>query len=69
MESAFKDGKRLTFENACTTGNKQREQVQQILQQQWRPIGVELTINNKPAAVLLAAISYRGWSKFWRRIH
>ncbi len=47
-----KDGKRLTFENACTTGNKQREQVQQILQQQWRPIGVELTINNKPAAVL-----------------
>ena len=26
--------------------------MQQILQQQWRPIGVELTINNKPAAVL-----------------
>jgi peptide/nickel transport system substrate-binding protein len=47
-----KDGKRLSFENAVTAGNKQREQVQQILQQQWRQIGVELTINNKPAAVL-----------------
>ncbi len=47
-----KDGKRLSFENACTAGNKQREQIQQLLQQQWRQIGVEMTINNKPAAVL-----------------
>jgi peptide/nickel transport system substrate-binding protein len=48
----IKDGKRLSFETACTAGNKQREQVQQILQQQWRQIGVDLKINNKPAAVL-----------------
>ena len=47
-----KDGKRLSFENACTAGNKQREQIQQLLQQQWRQIGVEMRINNKPAAVL-----------------
>ena len=47
-----KDGKRLSFENACTAGNKQREQIQQLLQQQWRQIGVEMKINNKPAAVL-----------------
>ena len=31
---------------------KQREQVQQLLQQQWRQVGVEVKINNKPAAVL-----------------
>ena len=47
-----KDGTRLSFENGCTAGNKQREQVQQLLQQQWRQVGVEMKINNKPAAVL-----------------
>jgi len=47
-----KDGTRLSFENACTAGNKQREQIQQLLQQQWRQVGVEMKINNKPAAVL-----------------
>ena len=47
-----KDGQRLSFENGCTAGNKQREQVQQLLQQQWRQVGVEMKINNKPAAVL-----------------
>jgi len=48
----IKDGKRLSFENACTAGNKAREQIQQLLQQQWRQIGVEMKINNKPPAVL-----------------
>src|SRR5437879_4928480 len=47
-----KGGTRLSFENACTAGNKQREQIQQLLQQQWRQVGVEMKINNKPAAVL-----------------
>jgi peptide/nickel transport system substrate-binding protein len=47
-----KDGARLSFENACTAGNKQREQIQQLLQQQWRQLGVEMKISNKPAAVL-----------------
>jgi len=47
-----RDGQRLSFENACTAGNMQREQVQQLLQQQWKQVGVELKINNKPAAVL-----------------
>jgi peptide/nickel transport system substrate-binding protein len=57
-----KDGKRLVFENATTAGNKQREQIQQLLQQQWRQIGVEMTISNKPAAVLFGEF-YR-MSKF-----
>lgn len=57
-----KDGQRLAFENATTAGNKQREQIQQLLQQQWRQIGVEMTISNKPAAVLFGEF-YR-MSKF-----
>jgi peptide/nickel transport system substrate-binding protein len=57
-----KAGQRLAFENACTAGNKQREQIQQLLQQQWRQIGVEMTISNKPAAVLFGEF-YR-MSKF-----
>lgn len=47
-----KGGQRLAFENSTTAGNKLREQIQQLLQQQWRQIGVEMTINNMPAAVL-----------------
>jgi len=47
-----KGGQRLAFENATTAGNKAREQIQQLLQQQWRQIGVEMKINNLPAAVL-----------------
>ena len=47
-----KGGQRLSFECATTAGNKQREQIQQLLQQQWRQIGVEMKINNMPAAVL-----------------
>jgi len=47
-----KDGKRLTFENSCTTGAKQREQMQQYLQQGWREIGADMQISNKPASVL-----------------
>ena len=47
-----KNGKRLAFENSTTSGNKVREQIQQILQQQWQQIGVEMKISNMPASVL-----------------
>ncbi len=47
-----KDGQRLSFENGVTAGNKPREQNQQVLQQQWKQIGVEMKINNLPAAVI-----------------
>jgi peptide/nickel transport system substrate-binding protein len=47
-----KNGQRLSFDNSTTAGNKVREQIQQILQQQWRQIGVEMKINNMPASVL-----------------
>ena len=47
-----KDGVRLSFDISTTTGNQLREQVQQFLMQDWAAIGVELSINNLPAAVI-----------------
>ncbi len=47
-----KNGVRLAFENSTTAGNQVREQAQQVLQQNWRQIGVEMTIRNHPPAVM-----------------
>ncbi|MBI3979698.1 MAG: peptide ABC transporter substrate-binding protein [Chloroflexi bacterium] len=47
-----KDGVKLSFSNSTTAGNKLREQAQQILQQQWKQIGVDMQIKNMPAAVV-----------------
>ena len=35
-----------------TAGNRTRELVEQVLQSQWRKIGVEIRIKNEPARVL-----------------
>ncbi|HET7594068.1 MAG TPA: peptide ABC transporter substrate-binding protein [Stellaceae bacterium] len=45
-------GERLTLDLATTAGNRIRELVEQVLQSQWRDIGVELHIKNQPARVL-----------------
>ena len=47
-----KDGVRLSFTNSTTAGNSVREQAQVFLQQTWAEIGVDMTINNMPAAVI-----------------
>ena len=47
-----KDGVKLEFSNSTTAGNHTREQVQQLLQQDWRGIGAAMKINNMPAAVI-----------------
>lgn len=52
-----KDGVRLSFSNSTTVGNHLREQTQQFLQQTFAEIGVEMTIENMPPAVL--------WGDFW----
>lgn len=52
-----KDGVRLEFTNSTTAGNHAREQAQQLLQQNWRDIGVKMTISNFPAAVI--------WADYW----
>lgn len=49
-----KDGKRLTFNFMTTAGNKTRETVQAILQNQWRAAGIEVNIKNEPARVFFS---------------
>jgi peptide/nickel transport system substrate-binding protein len=43
---------RLSFELMTTAGNRSRELVEQVLQSQWRKIGVDIRIKNEPARVL-----------------
>src|ERR1035437_6771343 len=42
-------GQRLSLEYMTTAGNKLRELIQQVLQNQWKQIGVEMVIKNVPA--------------------
>jgi len=44
-----KGGQRLSFTFLTTAGNRTRESVQQILQAQWKAVGVEVRISNQPA--------------------
>lgn len=52
-----KNGVRLSFTNSTTAGNHLREQVQQLLQQNFQEIGVEMKIHNLPPAVM--------WGDYW----
>jgi peptide/nickel transport system substrate-binding protein len=52
-----KNGVRLSFINSTTAGNHLREQVQQLLQQDFQKIGVEMSIKNLPPAVM--------WGEYW----
>ena len=54
-----KNGVRLEFANSTTAGNHVREQAQQLLQQNWQEIGVKMTINNLPPAVM--------WGDYWMK--
>ncbi|MEE8515680.1 MAG: peptide ABC transporter substrate-binding protein, partial [Alphaproteobacteria bacterium] len=44
-------GKRLQLELMTTAGNRSRELVQQVLQRQWREVGIDVRIRNEPARV------------------
>jgi len=44
-------GQRLTLELMTTAGNRTRELVQQVLQSQWRQVGIDVRIRNQPARV------------------
>lgn len=52
-----KDGKKLSLEFSSTAGNKMRELVQVYLQDQWKQIGIEVTIKNYPARVFFGEIT------------
>ena len=47
-----RDGVRLAFTMSTTAGNKSREQAQQVVQQNFKKINVEMTIKNMPASVV-----------------
>ncbi len=47
-----KDGVRLSFTMSTTVGAKAREQAQQLVQQNFKKINVEMTIKNMPASVV-----------------
>jgi peptide/nickel transport system substrate-binding protein len=42
-------GERLRLEFATTAGNRLRELQQQVLQNQWRAVGIDVTVHNEPA--------------------
>ena len=46
------EGKTLSLELATTAGNRSRELVEQVLQSQWKKLGVDIRIHNEPARVL-----------------
>lgn len=49
------DGTPLALELATTSGNRTRELIEQVLQSQWRQIGIVLRLKNQPARVLLGS--------------
>lgn len=46
------EGVKLSLSFATTAGDRTRELVQQVLQAQWKAVGVEVRIENQPARVL-----------------
>ena len=64
-------GDRLNLELSTTSGNRLRELQEQVLQSQWKVVGVEVTIRNEPARTLFgetlkqrrfAGMVMYGWS-------
>ena len=45
-------GDRLSFDFQTTAGNKLRELIQQVLQSQWKDVGIDVVIKNEPARTL-----------------
>jgi peptide/nickel transport system substrate-binding protein len=52
-------GQRLSLELGTTSGNRVREQVEQIIQQNLREIGIEIKIQNHPARVFFSEVTNR----------
>jgi peptide/nickel transport system substrate-binding protein len=45
-------GTRLALDFTTTAGNRPRELIQQVLQAQWRQLGIDVRIKNEPARIL-----------------
>ena len=46
------EGDTMTLELATTAGNRTRELVEEVLQSEWREIGIDVRLKNQPARVL-----------------
>ncbi len=58
----MKDGKPMQLTIMTTSGSKVRERVEQLLQSQWREIGVDIQIKNEPAKVFFGeTLRKRKW--------
>ncbi|MBM3537658.1 MAG: peptide ABC transporter substrate-binding protein [Alphaproteobacteria bacterium] len=56
-------GERLGFELMTTAGNRTREAVQQVLQSQWRRVGIDVRLRNEPPRVFFGeTVRRRAWS-------
>ena len=55
-----KDGQRLSFTFGTTAGNRTRELVQQVVQANWKAIGVEARLKNEPPRVLFGQSLVKG---------
>lgn len=55
-----KGGARLSLKITTTTGDKLREQAEQVLQAQLKAVGAELAIDNVPSAVLFGGLDKGG---------
>lgn len=54
-----RQGRRLEMTIMSTAGHAAREQIEQILQEQLRAVGIELRIDNRPASMLIGTITRR----------
>ena len=63
-----KAGDRLAFDFASTSGNRIRELTQQVMQNQWKAVGVEVRITNQPSRTffgqLLKQREFTGFVEF-----
>jgi peptide/nickel transport system substrate-binding protein len=58
-----KDGAPLALELATTSGNRTREMIEQVLQAQWRQIGIAVRLKNQPARTLLGGtVNHRNFT-------
>lgn len=58
-----KDGAPLALELATTSGNRTREMIEQVLQAQWRRIGIAVRLKNQPARTLLGGtVNHRNFT-------
>lgn len=54
-----RNGKRMEMTIMSTAGNAVREQMEQIIREQLRAVGIDLRIDNRPASVFLGVITRR----------